>query len=827
MLNRYQMIFVAGMLLAAAGIVHADALSVAQTALQDKLYPVAERHARQAVKSGNEAHREQARLILYEAIAEQGKHAELLKQIEADGTGDSEKPAFVYWRALALLETGDYAQAAQIAEAASKRPASPFTDSLLRLAARARLKTGETQAAWVIFSELDQRSTNATNRAANALEWAMSLDAAGKSDAAIEVLKLQADLPVRTDATDDGMLLRGRMLLKQGKQAEAVIVFNQLAMNDRASERARVQAIIEMSDYTWNGGKTNEAIAYARSAYSRATQPETRRLAGFRLGDLLVSTTNTLNEGSELIKQLVREYPESEASMRAQLKLADSFLQADRPQEAAAEYQIFLESYASSALDSRVLQGRGWALLRLNRATEAGAAFHRAAEMTTNRDEKAECLLKEGDALLAGKRYTDAADAYAKLAHAYPDHPFAPRALFQSADALERLGERDKAAAAYQSAAERYADRPEAPKALLRLAALRADAGDFDASIQTYSAVLASYNQQQTRMDAFMGRGMTYYRTYRFDAAMQDFASVVENDPGRRDEARFMLTLCLYWVGRDQDARVAATAFMTDFPESARLADMTLWLAKFDFNHGQYKEARRLFNSYATRWPSGRWADAALLWAARSAFFENDFTGCVEGVSHLVRTFPNSIRIPEATLLQVDALIELARFDEAVLLLNRIISQTPDNDWGAQAWLRKGDCLFTMGADNSHRYEEAINAYRTRLEKGNLSANALLQIHFKIGRCYEKLKQPDEAINEYYSEVMMRYQEERRNGNWVDDTSANLFLRAAFSAADLYERQDRIDQAIRILRRADRMDLPGQDEIKRRIERLKTKKAGT
>ncbi|MBP5320187.1 MAG: tetratricopeptide repeat protein, partial [Kiritimatiellae bacterium] len=641
MLNRYHTIFFAGMLLAAAGIVHADALSVARNALQDKLYPVAERHARQAVKGGNEAHREQARLILYEALAGQGKHAELLKQIEADGTAQSEKPAFAYWQALALTETGDHTRAAQLAEAAAKQ-ASPFTDALLRLAARARLKAGEPQAAWVIFSELDQRSTNAVNRAANALEWAMSLDAAGKSDAAIEVLKLQADLPVRTDATDDGMLLRGRMLLKQGKQAEAVIVFNQLAMNDRASERARVQAIIEMSDYTWSGGKTNEAIAYARSAYSRATKPETRRLAGFRLGDLLASSTNTLEEGATLIKGLVREYPENDASMRAQLKLADSFLQADRPQEAAAEYQIFLESYPSSALDSHVLQGRGWALLRLNRATEAGAAFHRAAEMTTNRDEKAECLLKEGDALLAGKRYKDAADAYTKLAQGYPDHPFAPRSLFQSADALERLGDREEAAKQYQATAERYADQPEAPKALLRLAALRADAGDFDASVQTYSAVLASYNQQQTRMDAFMGRGLTYYRVYRFDAAMQDFASVVENDPARRDEARFMLTLCLYGVGRDQDARVAATAFITDFPESARLADMTLWLAKFDFNHGQYAEARRLFTSYVTRWPSGRWADAALRWAARAAVVENHFTRGVAGVSNLVRTFPNS-----------------------------------------------------------------------------------------------------------------------------------------------------------------------------------------
>ena len=327
-------------------------------------------------------------------------------------------------------------------------------------------------------------------------------------------------------------------------------------------------------------------------------------------------------------------------------------------------------------------------------------------------------------------------------------------------------------------------------------------------------------------MDALMGRGKTCYRIYQFEKAMSDFASIVENDPKQRDEARFMLTLCLYGVGRDKESRIAAQAFLTDFPESPRLQDMTLWLGKFEFNHGAFSQAQHLFSSYATRWPEAKWADSARLWSARSAFFRNDFTGCVEGISKMILSYPKTSRLNEATLLQADALIELARFDEAVLLLDRIINTAPKSEFSIQALLRKGDCLYTMGADNGRRYEEALKSYKACLGKGSFSAATLLQINFKIAWCYEKMKLLDEAVNYYYTEVLLRYQEERKQGTWFDDISTSLCIRAAFRTAEIYERLDKSEQALNVLRRLVRMNIPGSEEARQRIERLKSKKVG-
>src|SRR5574344_2037286 len=103
-----------------------------------------------------------------------------------------------------------------------------------------------------------------------------------------------------------------------------------------------------------------------------------------------------------------------------------------------------------------------------------------------------------------------------------------------------------------------------------------------------------------------------------------------------------------------------------------------------------------------------------------------------------------------------------------------------------------------MGAGNEARYEEARTAYQTRLGQSGLSDLAVLQLHFKLARCLEKLKRVDEAIDQYYSEVMMRYLNGRAKSNWLDENSTALFVRAAFAVSDLYEQKGEQEQALRV-----------------------------
>ena len=811
-----------------AGVALAEELDTARAALQDKLYLVAQKSAQKALDqaSGNQP---EALAILVEALCGLERAQDALEALDRYAAAQKNAPqpaVFAYWRAVALLKTGRSAEAARTATSAPSPTDPAVAESLLRVTARAKHAAGDLQEALALFAEVDKRTTSATVRAANALEWALALDGAAQEAAALNVLAAQADLNVQSPEAHEGALLRARILMRQGKAADAVAQYDRLAANTNASDSVRVQALDALSVHALAITKTNDAVAYARTSCDIARQPAAQRLAGFRLGDLLCLDAETLEEGEKLIKKLVREFPDDPASLQAHLRLADAMLRFNRTAQAAEEYRIFLETYPSSSHDERVLLGRGWALFQMKRYAEAGSIFYRVAEQTTNLALRAEALFKQADALAADARHAEAAQTYALLAEECPDDKLAPRALYQSAESLERAAQLPLAITRYRHVAETYPSSDVAPKALLRLATLQLEAGDTDAALRTYTAIQASAAHKAFRSDALIGRGKVHYRLHRLDAAMQDFATVAESDTARRDEARYMTTLCLFDLGRDKEAHTSAASFILDFPDSKYLPNMFLRLGTFEFNRGRFAEARKLFTEYVARWAKADAADLAMLLAAYAATRDADFTGAVELVSRLVKEYPKSTRLAEARLVQADALKALARFAEAILLLDQIITESPDSEWAEKAKFRKGDCLFALGADNSERYLRALAAYRDVLQRPSLTPSQQLQLHYQVGRCLEKLKRPDEAIGTYYSDVVLRYLTDRANGVWYDDTATGLFMRAALNIADLceYEQKGSRESAINVLERVLQSDVSAKDEIRQRIERLRRKR---
>jgi len=804
----------------------AEGLDIAKAALHDQLYDIAELHAQKQLDASNNKSSE-ALLLLVEALCQQGKDQRALEvlNLHSNTVVQAEQPAwFNYWQARALLNVNRAPEAVATLKAVTLPTSDPaLTDALLRLTARAKRANGDPTGALEVFATLESLSTNLSTRVANIVEWALTLEASQRENQALEVLSRLLKVNTPTPEVSEGLLLRSRLLLRQGKQDEALFAYDQLATNRLYAARIRVQAFTEMSEALLHLAKTNEAITTARQAYSLAQEPDMRKLSGFHLSQLLCADITTLNECALLIKTLVREFADDPLAMQAHLKLADAFLRYGLSSRAAEEYRLVLETYPASSTSDHVLLGRGWALFQLKRYTEASGVFQRVAEQTTNQVVKAESLFKWGDALMADGRYAEAAPVFARVTNEAPLSPLSPRALYQRGECLERSAQPALAIAVYQKLIASETGNGYIGKALLRLGALYVSGADLDAAIRTYTTIQTNILFKAYHCDAFMGRGNVYYRLFRFDAAMKDFAAAGEAQPTRRDEALQVITRCLYALGRDKEAQASAQTFITDFPDSPRLPDMILWIGKFDYNRGKYAESRKMFMEYVSRWPKAEWADAALLWAARAAVDDADFSSAVELVARLVREYPKSQRITEARLIQTTALMELARFSEAVLLLDQIIATDPTSEWAEQARLRKGDSLFAMGADNADRYLKALATYREVLQSPSLSPSQTLQLHYKVARCLEKLKRLDEAIDAYYSEVVIRYQNSVSQGVWYDDSAAGLYVRAAFNVADLYEQRGRIHSAIKVLERVLKTDVQGKDEVRARIERLRKK----
>ena len=300
---------------------------------------------------------------------------------------------------------------------------------------------------------------------------------------------------------------------------------------------------------------------------------------------------------------------------------------------------------------------------------------------------------------------------------------------------------------------------------------------------------------------------------------------------------RFFCALCRYGAGRDDEAYASARALLDETPDSPLRTDVLIWLAKLDFAKRNYAAALAEFEECATNKDvsAGRQLDA-LVHAARCMAAQSDYPKVIEIVSRVVKhpaavsaaaqETPETPILAEALLLQGEALIDQARFDEAVLVLERASRMPVSDDMRRRAAVLKADSLFARGADNSAYYSKAVDAYRSVLQDADVPPSMRIVISFKLARTLEKMHNYNEAYDQYYTNVVMAYVDGVRAGVPFDVNASAFFARAAFNLADAYEASGNVRQAERMLRYVVDASVPSADSARQRIARLRKERAG-
>lgn len=816
-------------------------LVVARRALGDGLWQIAEKRALAA--ESVPSLRGEARLVQIEALARAGRDQDVLTRLDVWGQPDAE--AFRYWRAFSLVRLGRGAEARPLLE-------RPFSDAAyaslaVRLLARLAVEAGDAKAAEAQFARVaEMLAKDPSGRAENALEWARARDGFGDAKAALEILKKEDALETAGAMGDEVRLFAAELMDRTEDSASAIKLRERLvAGGEKTAAPVFVAASVELSRSLWQAGDTNVALVVASNAVRRAVRPDLERLAGYALGFKELAVKSLHTNGIARISSLVRAYPDAPESHAALFRLGDELLLAGEAEVALREYDRLLSAYPQYALDARVFERRGWAFHALKKYTEAVGAFARAAQITTNATDRARYVFKQADELLASGRYDEAADMYGRV----EGSELASTARFQRADALARAGKDEESRAVFKEIFK--ASGPFAVDAGLRLASAEAAIGRTENAIAAYNRILGEEARELTaeevapqivrklpsptgiqRVEALYGRGRAFYRVYRFAEAEKDFSAVAELRPSRTGEMRFLKALCRYGAGRDDEAHEAALALLKDTPDSPLRADLVLWLAKFDYARRDYATARAGFEAYAanTNATPVRCLEA-LVRAARCAAAQTDHPRAVELVSRVVAKAGDPATasadvvatLVDGLLVQSESLMEQARFDEAVLVLERVMGLSPSKEARRRAAVLKADCLFAMGADNSKRYQEALGAYRAVLQDEDLPPSTRLTVAFKIGRALEKLRRFEEADDQYYTNVVLAYCDSVRSKVWFDANARAFFARAVFILADRYEAAGLETQAADVLGYLVATGVPAAEEASRRIARLKRK----
>jgi TolA-binding protein len=813
-------------------------LVAARAAAEDGLHSIAEKQAARYLKEaedagavGRGADIQEAFHLLARALHEQGKDAELLEWAQAPRAATKalfqaipDQGVVAFWRAYAQFHLSRHESALKDLEGFEAQFAgSALIGKARRLRASVLLRMDRLSDALAEYAAFDKQFGSAgVEGAENLVDWAKGLAATNRlAEAEVLFARALERAEIPAEARLDAFYGIGEVRLRQGNMDGAEQALQNVIADPRTGTDRRAQAWFLVADARSARTNTVEELTALRKALDAAQQPALRQHGEYRLGTRLVQI-GRLEEGIPMLKSFIAAQPQNPLSASSQLWMANVLLTNGNADAALKEFQTYLETYASVAGQAQAYEGKGWAFLALHRCGEAAVAFLKAFGLHSDPSRRVTCLLKAGDAQMENGQYKAAAENYTRVTTEFPESEGVPDALYQLGQALIRMKDTAGAMAAWGRVADGFPTHAMAEESLLRVAELRASLGQYGLAIDGFNRLMRTYTNGLSYPAALYGRGEAHYKQVDFREALADFDAMVARFPAhpQTEQAFVKKGLCFYWLGQDDNAVAVHREFAAQFTNSPLTPGVRFWLAKYDFNRGDFAAAESAFLVVASSYPSNSLADVALLWAGLSASKRKEYGRSVEIFTRLAKEYPDSAKIQEARFAQADALAEQQQYALAILIYDEIVARQPKGELAARAWGRKGDCQFMLGGEDRKRYEESIQSYKVVAGHEAAMPELALQAEYKIGRSLEQLGRTDEAREQYYVRVVVRYFQERAKGVWPTENAKMWFTRAALRAADILESAGEWRQAVKVLERIVEAGAE-PDAAKERIQKIK------
>ena len=159
--------------------------------------------------------------------------------------------------------------------------------------------------------------------------------------------------------------------------------------------------------------QTNSAAALdtLKQAGRRLTDPAFKNETGLHEGMLLLRL-GRIDEGMPLIRAFVSVNSTNDAARGVQLALARALLDRGLFEQAASEYQHYLEAFSDTSGMIQAFRGRGWSLFQIKRYGEALDAFRKGRSLATAPVDREWFQVKIADSHFANVQYQQAREAF-------------------------------------------------------------------------------------------------------------------------------------------------------------------------------------------------------------------------------------------------------------------------------------------------------------------------------------------------------------------------------------------------------------------------------
>ncbi|MEO7318765.1 MAG: tetratricopeptide repeat protein [Chthoniobacteraceae bacterium] len=734
--------------------------------------------------------------LLGEALLNAGRLAEALRVVET--LSDAE-----LLKAHILAGSARWADALPIYERLANSADAP-PEAKLGLGESLHA-TGRADDAITVLDEYVRTNPRATTAR---LRLAGLLAEARKGEAARKVIAgLQAEAP--------GDLLwqkyiEGRLLLLDGKSAEAIAVFEDVTKSpEHLSENLLVAATLAMTDARVALSGNEVADRVLESFISKNPESAWLELAFARL-DQIYAAQKSPPEG-ELQKWAAA--PERRRAAIARYFVTRMQLRAHKLDRAMVSVEAFIGNFPNHPLLPRIHIMQADVHLEREQFDKAVLALEAAERNAKTEELRAEIELRtglvqyqQGEYLLASNKFESAARRSPKLR---------PTAIYNGA--LASLNQKN-----FEHFIEQYRELGELSpgsellaELILEEGLLQARHGDPRAEERLQLFIL-NFAKHPRIPEARLALAEIAFASGNQTTAA-NFLQVVNaapRTPQTEEHSAYLAIFLEEAKSPRDDAKMVELArqFLLSFPASVLLPEIRLKLGQVYFRNEDFANAETQLATIAKEDATNRYAESTLFLAGQSAMK----TINPDAINRALGYFDQVVKRDGPLKLyarQQQAIVQsgLRNEAEAVKIYDIILAAQPEPELRHAALCAKGNSLAILGRTEPAQLEAALAAYDA-LAASDAPPAWRNQALYKKASALKLLGRSQDALMAYY-DVLGRSTAQDREYLW--------YYKAGFEAAGIFEAAKDWKSAIGIYEKMAAIEGPRADEARMRVKRLR------
>jgi hypothetical protein len=271
-------------------------------------------------------------------------------------------------------------------------------------------------------------------------------------------------------------------------------------------------------------------------------------------------------------------------------------------------------------------------------------------------------------------------------------------------------------------------------------------------------------------------------------------------------------------LGRDKDAIATFDRLRREFKTSDAAASSVLIQAEYYKGKELLTEAQALLRKMEADFPKDSpYVPQALYNAALIDERKGDRAEAVKRLDQLATAYPKSPLVFAARLKQADLYRELKDFSPAQQIYNRLTLDYPNDPRVFEAEMGLADSYNALATADASAAERAAERYERLLDLANVRLDLRVEAGFKLGLIRQQRGKPEEAVKVWWRDVVTPFLIDANQARRLGSSGRIWMGRTLTYLAELYDKQNRPDDAREARRQLVQTGLPGREEAARRL----------